>query len=83
MFNSSGDANHIKDRLEECFPKLRECGGFEILRFQGRIDPLKTIVPPRSGYSVLVGETRYALSEESYVSPRAVGYSSCAVAFWG
>ena len=29
-----------------------------------------------------VGETRYALSEETYVFPRAVGYSSCAVAFW-
>ena len=32
---------------------------------------------------VLVEETRYALSEESYVSPRAVGYSSCVVAFYG
>ena len=31
----------------------------------------------------VVGETRYALSEVSYVSPGAVGYSSCAVAFWG
>ena len=31
----------------------------------------------------LVGETRYALSEETYVSPRAVGYSSCAVAIPG
>ena len=29
----------------------------------------------------LVGGTRYALSEETYVSPRAVGHSSCAVAF--
>ena len=31
----------------------------------------------------VVGETRYALSEESYVSHRAVGYRSCAIAFWG
>ena len=52
VFNSSGDAKHMKDRLEESFPKLKECGGFEILRPQGRIDPLKTIAPPRSGYSV-------------------------------
>ena len=32
---------------------------------------------------VFVGETRHALSEETHVSPRAVGYSSCAVAVWG
>ena len=38
---------------------------------------------PRSIYGDLVGGTRYALSEETNVSPRAVGYSSCAVAFWG
>ena len=31
----------------------------------------------------LVREMRYALSEETYVFPRAVGYSSCAVAFSG
>ena len=30
-----------------------------------------------------VGETRYALSQEAYVFPRAMGESSCAVAFWG
>ena len=50
VFSSNGVANHIENQLEESFPKLKECGGFEVLRFQGRIDPLRTIVLPRRSY---------------------------------
>ena len=51
-FHQSGDANHVKEKLEQMYPKLMKSGGFEILRSQGRIDPLKTVNPPKSGYSV-------------------------------
>ena len=49
---NGGDVNHVKEKLEQYFPKLKEGGGFDILVSQGRLEPYKTIVPPMSGYSV-------------------------------
>ena len=39
-------------KLEEIFPKLSDCGGFEILRSQGAKEKLRLVSPPKSGYSV-------------------------------
>ena len=49
---------------------------------------MKNLLPKPLDYKaqvtkVFVGETIYALSKDTYVSPSTVGYSSCAVAFWG
>ena len=51
-FDGDGDANHVSTKLEEMFPKLSECGGFEILRSQGAKEKLRLVNPPKSGYSV-------------------------------
>ena len=42
----------MKRKLEEIFPKLKNGGGFEILRRGTSPSELSLIQPPRSGYSV-------------------------------
>ena len=42
----------VKAKLEEVYPKLKESGGFDILRRGVQTGELVYIQPPRSGYSV-------------------------------
>ena len=51
-FHYQASAVDFQTRLEEVYPKLKESGGFEILRRGSQTSDLVLIQPPRSGYSV-------------------------------
>ncbi len=51
-FHWQAGAIDFKARLEEVYPKLKESGGFEILRRGTQTSDLVLIQPPRSEYSV-------------------------------
>ena len=52
-FNWKATAADVKTKLEEVYPKLKNGGGFEIMRRGGaQVNDLMVIQPPRSGYSV-------------------------------
>ena len=51
-FNCKANAMDVKAKLEEEYPKLKESGGFDILRRGAQTSELVCIQPPRSGYSV-------------------------------
>ena len=53
-FDHNGNAEHVKERLEIYFPKLKSYGGFEIFRSRGDKVPLKVITPSCNGYSAIV-----------------------------
>ena len=53
-FEHNGNAEHVKERLEIYFPKLKSCGGFEIFRSRGNKAPLKVIIHSCTGCSVIV-----------------------------
>ena len=53
-FDHNGNAEHVKERLEIYFPKLKSSGGFEIFQCRGTRAPLKVITPSRNGYTVIV-----------------------------
>ena len=46
------DAPKDKDKLYEVYPKLKEGGGFELLRSGSTANELVRIKPPMAGYSV-------------------------------
>ena len=50
--NGRADATEVKTTLEESYPKLKEGGGFEILRRGPSPSELTLIPPPPSGYTV-------------------------------
>ena len=50
--NGTADATEVKTTLEESYPKLKEGGGFEILRRGPSLSELTLIPPPPSGYTV-------------------------------
>ena len=52
FFHWQACAIDFKARLEEIYPKLKESGGFEILKGGTQTSDLVLIQPPRSGYSV-------------------------------
>ena len=52
IFNQDGDAKHVAEKLQGMFPKLKDCGGFEVLRSQGPKEVLRLVSPPCTGYSV-------------------------------
>lgn len=51
-FHWKADALEVKRKLEEVYTKLKNGGGFEILRRGTSPSDLSLIQPPRSGYSV-------------------------------
>ena len=51
-FHYKATSGEVKAKLEETFPKLREGGGFDILRRGPTANDLTLIRPPASGYSV-------------------------------
>ena len=53
-FHSKATFTDFRRKLEEEYPKLKEGGGFELMRtgHQGSNTVLTTIIPPASGYSV-------------------------------
>ena len=53
-FHSKATFTDFRRKLEEEYPKLKEGGGFELMRtgHQGSNTVLTTIIPPPSGYSV-------------------------------
>ncbi|CAB4034448.1 Hypothetical predicted protein [Paramuricea clavata] len=52
VFKKDGSASAFVGKLKEYFPKLQNCGGFEILRSGASNKDLVVIHPPPSGYSV-------------------------------
>ena len=50
--NGRADATEVKTTLEQSYPKLKEGGGFEILRRGPSPSELTLIPPPPSGYTV-------------------------------
>ena len=52
VFSSNCDAFALKDKLYEVYPKLKEGGGFELLRSGSTANELVRIKPPMAGYSV-------------------------------
>lgn len=51
-FQAKASAFDVKAKLEEVYPKLKDGGGFDILRRGVQASELIIIQPPRSGYSV-------------------------------
>jgi hypothetical protein len=50
--NKRGGHAHIKETLESVFPKIKEAGGFEILRSSGSSRSLERIQVPPTEYTV-------------------------------
>ena len=52
VFKKDANASAFVAKIEEYFPKLQSCGGFDILRSGASNKNLVVISPPPSGYSV-------------------------------
>ena len=69
-FHWNADAVEVKRKLEEIFPKLKNGGGFEILRRGTSPSELSLIQPPRSGYSVSFLRIAAGLGQEiAFIRP--------------
>lgn len=54
-FQKDGNAEHFHQKLLETFPKLKDCGGYEVLRTAERSSHKLVVIPcPREGYSISV-----------------------------
>ena len=51
-FQAKANSLHLNIKLEAVYPKLKDGGGFDILRRGVQASELIMIKPPRSGYSV-------------------------------
>ena len=51
LINADADPDEFDDTILDQFPKLRNTGGYELLR-QGNNKSLELIIPPKDGYSV-------------------------------
>lgn len=52
VFSSKGSFVDVKEKLESIYPKLKDAGGFELLRMGSPNSKLFLINPPAGGYSV-------------------------------
>ena len=52
VFPSKGSFVDVKEKLEIVYPKLKDGGGFELLRMGSPSSKLTLIYPPAGGYSV-------------------------------
>ena len=50
--NKRGGHTHVKETLESVFPKIKDAGGFEILRSSGSNRSLELVDVPAVGYTV-------------------------------
>ena len=70
MFHSSRDSKHVKEKLEEVYPKLKLGGGFEILRSTSNFGSLFLIDPLSCGYSVKFLKEEAGLGQAvAYIRP--------------
>lgn len=52
-FRKDGNAEHFHENILDTFPKLKDCGGYEVLRTAERSSHKLDVIPcPLEGYSI-------------------------------
>ena len=84
VFNRRDQAITFVEKLESIYPKLKDGGGFELLRGGPSNKDLVVITPPASGYSVPFLRESSGLGQAvAYIRPLQKSLSTCTVAAQG